>query len=199
MEAAYIWCVNGLNWPSQTLSCVNDSKLLSIAFAESPKNVSAEKLPEKVTRLCRALLRRIAISQIHDVERDCYGTSSSTRFRFISFNILHRDYLNIALSAAPTVHWGCWCAHRTATPCCRSVHPRERMYICNVMFVGYAMVAFKLLCKSDYVPQMYVRRAVTHVHGSKCSHLETHLRYLQETTSLSMQTQSRRLRHPNGK
>ena len=146
MEAAYIfWCVNGLNWPSQTLSCVNDSKHLSIAFAESPKNVSAKKLHEKGTRLCRALLRSITMSQIHDVERDCYGTSSSTRFRFIWFNILHRDYLNRALSTASIVHWGSWCAHRTATPCCRSVHPRERMYINNVMYVGYAMVAFKLL------------------------------------------------------
>ena len=128
---------------------MNDSKLLSIAFAESPKNVSAEKFPEKGTRLCRALLRSITMSQIHDVERDCYGTSSSMRVRFIWFNILHRDYLNRALSTAPIVHWGSWCAHRTATPCCRSVHPRERMYSCDIYKDDIAFYANTIISKNS--------------------------------------------------
>ena len=43
----------------QTFPSVNDSKHLSIALADRqspPKNVSAEKLPWKVARLCSTLL-----------------------------------------------------------------------------------------------------------------------------------------------
>ena len=64
--------------PSQTFPYVNDSKHLSIALADSqspPKNVSAEKLPEKVARLCRTLLnsnRGIQCTQKLHVHVDFY-------------------------------------------------------------------------------------------------------------------------------
>ena len=45
-----------LSRPSQTFPCVNDAKHLSIALAESAEKYVAEKLPEKVARLCRTFL-----------------------------------------------------------------------------------------------------------------------------------------------
>ena len=64
----------------------------------------------------------------------------------------------------------------------RSVRPHQCMSIYHVMYVGYATVTFKLPRKSECVSQIYVRRAVTHVHcmqWCKRSHLETQLRDLQ--------------------
>ena len=73
---------------------------------------------------------------------------------------------------------------------------------CHVyMWVMLATVTFKLLRKSECVPQFYVRRTFfTHVHGFKSSHLETQqLLDLQRLQSwLFMQAQSCRLRHLNG-
>ena len=57
------------------------------------------------------------------------------------------------------------------------------MYSYNViiMWVMLATVAFKLLRKSGCVPQFYVRRIFTHVHGCQSSHLETATRSTKTT------------------
>ena len=85
MEAAgCFWCVNMLKSGLSNFSCVNDSKHPWIALAEFAVNVSAERSPKKVARLCRTLLnsnRGIQCTQKLHVHADFYTQKSYSKIR----------------------------------------------------------------------------------------------------------------------